>query len=196
MRNSVTSLTILCTVALFYIGIPVVGNAQSSHVEPSIYGVNLYHQTSDDCEWGCFHWGYIGDRRYEVENVGRFDGHPYRVFTVRNESSNTLSVMSVSPSSYTGWGCGSSMWGRICNRLHRLEPGRRIIMAMMYGDRAGAVEFDFRFRDDAGNEYKFDDVLLSRTWDWNHRIRVPKVIYRGNALRVESEDGGINYRER
>ena len=149
-----------------------------------------YAQTSTDCNWGCFHWEYVvfddwpSGKRFALEAHEKykrrdFEGRRYyRLYIEYRGPGSALEVMAVSPSSYTGWGCDLSIFGRTCNRIHKLtraDRGERrqlILMEMIYGDSREATH-DFRFIEVGGNAKKFKEVVLGNHSEY-HRI-----IYRG-----------------
>ena len=178
MKKLVMSFTVLCVLVLW------LGDSEARSRKRGHLGD--YAQTSTDCDWGCFHWEYVvfdskRDARETHEKYKRryFEGRRYyRLYIEYRGPGSTLEVMAVSPSSYTGWGCGLSIFGRTCNRIHKLtrvNKGKKrqlILMEMIYGDRTEPTH-DFRFIEEGGNTKKFKRVVLDNDSEYQ------RIIYRG-----------------
>ena len=185
MRKLVGSFMTICIAFILDV-------SEADSYEPPDFDVPTYTELSDECDWGCFYWGYMGNRNHNVVySKGNFSGMPFLTFYLKNSGPRAITVMAVAPSWYTGWGCAASPLGRTCNRIRRLERGERIIMGMIYGDALKDVEYDFRFIDEDGFESQFDDVLLNFSRLEEHSI--PRVTYRDGSLTVKAGRDSFEY---
>ena len=165
MRKLTISFAAICIVS--FLGASEAGSARRSQTGAA------FRQVTKGCKWGCFYFGYV-DTNYNLRNRRLLHGKRFRAFYVENRGPHALTVMSVAPSSYKGWGCDLAIYGKICNRIGRLERGQRIVMEMIYGEEPDATAYDFRFIDAAGEQKKFYKILLSP-----HAI--PTIVYSSSS---------------
>lgn len=171
MRKLVFSFLMICIVS--GLGVSEADSARRSH-KPPVFDVPTHKRLSKGCSWGCFYWGYIGEREHNVViSKGRLGKKPFHIFYLKNMGPHALTLMSVFPSHYMVSGC-PPIFGKLCSHIVRLEGGKKIVMGMIYGDAPDTVTYNFRFIDEAGKEKKFYQVLLST-------LAVPTIVYRSSS---------------